>query len=117
MALAMMSIRLLFVWDLYSRNPKVPQTSGAKSNGTRAVNCVAAMIDRPRKPRMQPIVMAIENSFLLSDDTLSMRFTLNKRVYDAMFSRVAKVVSFASKLYQYRTFFRVIVLQIRCNGS
>ena len=95
----------------------MPQTSGAKSNGTRAVNCVAAMIDRPRKPRMQPIVTAIENSFLLSDDILSMRFPSNKRVYYALFLMVEKVVSFQIKLYQYRTFFRVIVLQIRCNGS
>ena len=66
---------------------------------------------------MQPIVMTAENSFLLSGIVLSMPLTSYKRVYYALFLMVGKVVSFQMKLYQYRTFFRVIVLQIRCNGS
>lgn len=82
-----------------------------------AVNCVAAMIVRPKKPRIQPAVLAVENSLFMSDNVLSMPITSGKRVYDAMFSWVPKVVSFEKKLYQYRTFFRVMVLQIRCSGS
>ena len=59
-----------------------------------AVNCVAAMIARPKKPRMQPTVLAVENSLFMSDSVLSMRYTSSKRVYDAMFSGVPKVVFF-----------------------
>ena len=50
-----------------------------------AVNCVAAMIERPKKPRIQPTVLAVENSLFMSDSVLSMRYTSSKRVYDAMF--------------------------------
>ena len=62
-----------------------------------AVSCVAAMIVRPKKPRMQPTVLAVENSLFMSDSVLSMRFTSSKRVYDAMFLRVLKVVFFETK--------------------
>lgn len=83
----------------------------------RAVNCVKAMIIRPRKPRIQPAVVAVENSLFMSDNVLSMPYTSLKRVYYDMFQRVLKVVSFGKKMYQYRTFLRVMVLQIRCSGS
>ena len=82
---------------MYRRNPSVPQTIGANSSGMSVVACVAAMIDRPRKPRMQPIVDAVENSLLMSVNVLSIPDTSSKRVYYAMFSGVPKVVYFWKK--------------------
>jgi hypothetical protein len=46
---------------------------------------------------MQPTVLAVENSLFMSDSVLSMRYTSSKRVYDAMFLRVLKVVFFETK--------------------
>ena len=60
-----------------------------------AVNCVAAMIVRPKKPTIQPAVLAVENSLFMSDSVLSMPITSSKRVYYRMFRRVLKLVSFA----------------------
>tara|TARA_B100001564_G_scaffold86989_1_gene70697 strand:+ start:1241 stop:1489 length:249 start_codon:yes stop_codon:yes gene_type:complete len=82
---------------LYRRNPNVPQTIGANNSGMSVVACVAAMIERPRKPRMQPIVDAVENSLLMLVIVLSMPYTSSKRVYYAMFSGVPKVVYFWKK--------------------
>ena len=62
-----------------------------------AVNCVTAMIVRPKKPRMQPAVLAVENSLFMSDSVLSMPYTSHKRVYDRMFQRVLKVFFFEKK--------------------
>lgn len=78
-------------------NTSVPQTIGANSNGMSAVNFVAVMIVRPKKPRMHPAVVAVENSLFMSDSVLSMPNTSLKRVYDRMFSRVQKVFFFETK--------------------
>ena len=62
-----------------------------------AVNCVAVMIVRPKKPRMQPAVLAVENSLFMSVIVLSMSYTSSMRVYYGMFSQGSRMVFFENK--------------------
>ena len=78
-------------------NTSVPQTNGANSNGMSAGSCVATMVDRPRKPRIQPAVLAVENSLFMSVNVLSMSYTSPMRVYYGMFSEGSKMVFFENK--------------------